>query len=88
MLICLLITFQNYLCGESGDSPSISLTTNLDMLVVCEVDMLNDGVSIEWVEVEGREGSEHRLHNWVLGSGERRGRVGQVKVVVWGWGAI
>jgi hypothetical protein len=46
MLIRLLITFQNYLCG---DSPSISLTTDLDMLVVREVDMLDEGVSVEWV---------------------------------------
>ena len=68
MLIRLLITFRNYLCG---DGPSISLTTNLDTLVVREVDMLDEGVGVEWVE--GGEGSEHRLHSWVLGSGERRG---------------
>jgi hypothetical protein len=62
------------------DGPGVGLTTDLDTLVVREVDMLDERVSVERVEVEGGEGSEHGC---VLGSGERR--VGRM-MVVRGWG--
>jgi hypothetical protein len=39
----------------SGDGASVCLATDLDTLVVGEVDVLYEGVCVEWVEVEGGE---------------------------------
>jgi hypothetical protein len=42
-----------------GEGPSIGLASDLDALVVGEVDVLDEGVGVGLVEIQGREGGEH-----------------------------
>jgi len=41
------------------DGPGIGLVSDVDALVVGEVDVLDEGVGVEWEEIQGREGGEH-----------------------------
>jgi hypothetical protein len=41
------------------DGPAIGLASDVDALVVGEVDVLDEGVGVEREEMQGREGGEH-----------------------------
>jgi hypothetical protein len=43
----------------SRDGPRIGLSTDLDKLVVCQVDMFYKGVCVEWVKAKSGEGGEY-----------------------------